>query len=294
MSRPGPAVGQVPLDHLDAPPRPVSPRGRPERPARLQGPGVGREQDAHARVQQGPAVLEVVSSNSELPTCWPLGGQERERHAAADDERVDLGGEDLEHLELVGHLGPAHDGHERPRRVLEDPAQHLDLPGEAQPGRARQELRRPDDGGVGAVGGAEGLVDVGVEALDEPLHEGGVVRLLARVEAQVLHEPDARAQHLQPLPHRVHLPARVGGAGRPAEVRARHHVGTLVEQPAQRRQGGGDPEVVGHRGLAPHADVQRDVEVDPHQHALPVEVGEVLEERDAAQRVHRFSRLPGR
>ena len=81
------------------------------------------------------------------------------------------------------------------------------------------------------MGGAEGLVDVGVEPLDEPLHERGVVRLLARVEAQVLHEPDARAQRLQPLPHRVHLPAGVGCAGRPAEMRAGHHLGALVQQP---------------------------------------------------------------
>ena len=221
------------------------------------------------------------------------GGHERVRHAAADDERVDLRGEDLEHLELVRHLGPAHDRHERTRRVLEDPAQHLDLPGEAQPGRARQEPRWSDDGRVGAVGCAEGLVHVGVEPLDEPLHERGIVRLLPRVEAQVLHEPDARAQHLQPLPHRVHLPAGVRGTGRTTEVRARHHVGALVEQAAQRGQGGGDPEVVGHRGLAPHADVQRDVEVDPDQHALAVELGEILQEWEPAQLAHRLSHPPG-
>ena len=68
----GPAVGQVALDHLDAPPRPVSRRGRPERAARLQGPGVGREQDV-ARPSPGApgSPRGADSSSSELPTCCP-------------------------------------------------------------------------------------------------------------------------------------------------------------------------------------------------------------------------------
>ena len=203
-----------------------------------------------------------------------------------DDQRVHLGGQDLEHLELVRHLGPADDGHEGPGRLLQDAAQHLDLLGEAQPGGARQEPGRADDGGVGPVGRSEGLVHVGVEAGDEPLHEGRVVRLLARVEAQVLRQLHAGAEGLQPLADRVHLPAGIRRAARPPEMRGGHHVGTLVLQPAQGRQRGGDAEVVGHRGPAAYPDVQRHVEVDPHQHAPALQRGEVPQERDAAEGVH--------
>ena len=244
------------------------------------------EQDVHAGFEQRPAIRQVRLVQQRAADVLSPGGQERVRHAAADDERVHLGGQHLEHLELVRHLGAPDDGHERPGRPLQDPAQDLDLPGEAQARRAREEPGRPHDRGVGPVGGAEGLVHVGVEAGDEALHEGGVVGLLARIEAQVLGQLDPGAQRPQPLAHRVHLPAGVRGAGRPAEMRAGHHLGPLVLEPAQRRQRGRDPEVVGHRGPAPHADVEGDVEVDPHQHPLPVERGEIPQERDAAEGVH--------
>ena len=128
---------------------------------------------------------------------------------------------------------------------------------------------------------AEGLVDVGVVPLDQSLYERRVVRLLARVEAQVLGQRDARAQRTQPLAHRVHLPARVRRARRAAEVRRRRDLGALVEKAAQRRQRGVDAEVVGHGGLAPHADVERDVEVDPHEHPPALQGRQVAQERDA-------------
>ncbi len=165
-------------------------------------------------------------------------------------------------------------------------AEHLDLAGEAHARRAGQELGRPDDGGVLAVGRTEGLVDVGIESVDQPGHEGGVVRLLARIEAQVLGQRDAGAQDAQTFAHGVHLPTGVGCARRAAQVRGRHDLGALVEQALERGQGSRDAKVVGHRGPSPHANVQGHVEVDPDQHALPVDIGEILEEREPAQRVH--------
>ena len=170
---------------------------------------------------------------------------------------------------LSATLAPADDRHEGPRGSLEDLPQDLHLAGEAQAGGAGQEGGRADDGGVGAVRGAEGLVDVGVEALYQALHEGRVVGLLARVEAQVLGQPDPRAQHLRGARRTGSISQRGSGApAGPAQMRRRHHLRPLVLQPAQGRQGRRDAEVVGHGGLAPHADVQGDVEVDPHQHPL--------------------------
>ena len=55
-------------------------------------------------------------------------------------------------------------------------------------GGAGQAGGRTDDGCVAAMGDAEGVVDIGVVAVDQLLDEGGVVVLLARVEAQVLAE----------------------------------------------------------------------------------------------------------
>ena len=60
--------------------------------------------------------VERSSSTSESPTAWPLRLQERVGHGAADQERVDLVDQVLDHLDLVGDLGAAEDGDERPRR----------------------------------------------------------------------------------------------------------------------------------------------------------------------------------
>ena len=49
-----------------------------------------------------------------------LRGQEGVGHAASDDERVDLGRQDLEDGQLVGHLGAADDGDEGPGRSVEE------------------------------------------------------------------------------------------------------------------------------------------------------------------------------
>ena len=177
-----------------------------------------------------------------------LRRQERVRHAAPDDQRVDLGGQHLQDCQLVGHLGAPDDGDERPRRTVEEASQHFHLSGEAQARRAGQEVRRPHDGGVAAVRRAERLVHVGVIAPDHALHEGGVVRLLARVEPQVVGERHARAEGVEPPAHGVHLPPWVALPRRPAQVRRRGHLGAVVEEPLQRRERGGDAEVVGHGG----------------------------------------------
>ena len=67
----GPAVGQVALDDLDAAPWPVAVEGGPKVPPGLEGPGVGREEDVDAGVEERPAVGHVDSSSRELPTPCP-------------------------------------------------------------------------------------------------------------------------------------------------------------------------------------------------------------------------------
>ena len=91
-----------------------------------------------------------------------LGGQEGEAHAPAHQEGVDLVEQGLDHPELVGDLGPAQDGDERPLRVVEQAVQDLDLAGQDAPGGRGQESGWTDDGGVRPVGGTEGVVHVQV------------------------------------------------------------------------------------------------------------------------------------
>ena len=62
------------------------------------------------------------SSHSEAPTVWPSAREEREAHRAADQDAVGDLEEAVDDADLVGHLGAADDGDERPPRVVEDAA----------------------------------------------------------------------------------------------------------------------------------------------------------------------------
>jgi hypothetical protein len=218
MSRPIQPSGMVVCSWRTSPPAsglPISPPG-PE------GGDVGGQVDlAVGRSSSCPARVDHVGLEQRVADGVALGGEEREAHAAADDEAVDLGQQRLDDAELVGHLGPAEDGDERAAGVVAQAAEDLDLLGQQPPGRRREVLRRADDGGVRPVRRAERVVDVGVLALDQLLDEGVVVAGLARVEAQVLQQLDARRQLGQALADRVHRVLRVGRAlGRPRWLHA--------------------------------------------------------------------------
>ncbi len=94
--------------------------------------------------------------------------------------------------------------------------------------------------------GAEGVVHVEVQVAGELARERRVVRGLARVEARVLEQPDARVglELAQPLRHRRHAKRRIL-ALRPAEVRAEHDLrGAALEQQPERGERGPDARVV--------------------------------------------------
>ena len=71
-------------------------------------------------------VHEVVLAEAVADGLAP-GLEERVGHGAADDDAVDLGDQVLDDADLVGDLGAAEDGHERPLRVLEGVAEELEL-----------------------------------------------------------------------------------------------------------------------------------------------------------------------
>ena len=227
------------------------------------------------------------SSHSDAPDVVALGLEEREAHRAADEHGVGALQEGLEHADLVGDLRAADDRHERAGRVLEDARERLDLALEQQPGGVRQQLGDAHGRGVRAVRGAERVVHVDVGQRGVALRQLGVVLGLPRLVADVLEhhelgvgdvvevggEHDVGAEQL----------AEVLGDGlqrqlglavlRPAEVRREHDArGAALAQRRDGRQRRADPRVVGDVLRV----VERDVEVDPQEDALALDV-EVLE-----------------
>ena len=214
-----------------------------------------------------------------------VGRREREGHRAADQDGVGALGQRLEHADLVGHLDAAGDHDERMLGIVQQSSERLQLAPQQQPGRARQQVRDALGGGVRAVGGAEGVVDVDIGELRERGRELRVVGRLARVEAQVLEQqhvavaqladgllgdrPDAvgRPRHGpaeqvgQVLAHGLQRGGRVGLALRPAEVRAQDHARAALAQQRDRRQRRADARVVRDRAV-----LQRHVEVDAAEH----------------------------
>ena len=141
----------------------------------------------------------------------PLDLEEGVGHPAADDHGGDAGEEGLQDRDLGGDLGPADDGDERLCGILEDAAEELDLLLHQEAGDARQDLGHPLRGGVRAVRGAEGVVDVDVAQGRELRGELGIVLLLLRVEADVFQEHDVAGLHRlhrRPPPRGRRSPAR--------------------------------------------------------------------------------------
>ena len=106
--------------------------------ARFEGDDVGRQEDGLARGQQRGAVGDPVLVDQRVADVVAGRGQEGEGHAPADHQGVDPVQQRLEDAELVGHLGPADHGDERPVRRAEQAAQDLDLASaRRKPGGAR-------------------------------------------------------------------------------------------------------------------------------------------------------------
>ena len=153
------------------------------------------------------------SSSSESPTPQPLGGEEGEAHPAADQQRVDLRQQRLDHLQLVGDLRPAeHDG-VGPLRVVGQLAQHLDL-GEHQPARVGGQL-------------AGQVVDRGLLAVHDPEPVGDEDALASR-SARRAHRP-ARPARRRPC----WSPAGRSGCS-PAARRRRRSAGRPPPSPRRR------------------------------------------------------------
>jgi hypothetical protein len=152
----------------------------------------GEEEVDAARLrllEDGAREVELVLLHLRLADRDALCLQERVRHRAADADRVGLRDEVLEHLDLVGHLGAAQDRDERLRRVREGLPEVLDLLLDEEAGRLLfHEPRHAGRRRVRAVRRAERVIHPHVGEARQLAREGLVVRLLLRVEAEVLEE----------------------------------------------------------------------------------------------------------
>ena len=240
---------------------------------------------------QGDVLLVVLD---ERPAhVLALGLEERVGHRSPDEDVVGLVQEVLDDRDLVLDLGAAEDGHVGLGRRMDGLAEviHLFLE-EVSGGLDRDELRDGLDRGVGAVAGAERVVDVDVDALGQLFGEGLVVVRLALGEAQVLEdehlslpelllEPgDLGSDDVGGLGHLVRDELGETGRGRlEAHLRVRLALGSAevgsddelrpaVEKIRDGGQGGPDARVVTDLALLG----QRDVEVHPEKDQFALDV----------------------
>ncbi len=120
-----------------------------------------------ARAEQLARQRHAVLLHQRGAGLQPLRAEEGVGHRPADEQAVDLGEQRLDDVDLPGDLGPAEDGDEGALGVVEGAAEVLQLAlhqqaGHGEAAAAADHLRYAGGGGVGAVGGAEGVVDVEV------------------------------------------------------------------------------------------------------------------------------------
>ena len=104
------------------------------------------------------------------------------------------------HAELVGHLRATGDGHERPGGIVAEAQEHLDLLGQQAAGGRRQELGGPTIEACERCDAPKASLTYRSWPAISSFDERRVVGLLARVEAQVLQQLDARRQLGQTSP----------------------------------------------------------------------------------------------
>ena len=279
---------------------------------------VGGGDDVFGQLQDDAALIGSVAGGAHL--VEPVGldqavahrtavrRDERERHGTADQQRVDTLDEGADRPELVETLAPpstatygragSKSRRERVDLALEQP------PGGGGPPLLLEHLGERGHGGVGPVHRAERVVDVVVGEIGEAHRERAIVRLLPRVEAEVLEQDhpagfereslarlldlgteDAVRRHVlhhaseqlrQQFGDRAEAQGFVHPAMWPTEVRRGHDRRAPLEELGERRHARSDPGVVGD-----HAVGERDVQIQADEDAPSRDVAEVVERSEA-------------
>ncbi len=249
-------------------------------------------------VERGFGNVDLVGFDQRLAGGLAQRIEEGVGHAAADQQRVRLVEQVVDHVDLAGDLRAADDGDKRPVGFGQHLAEEVELLLHQQAGGGlRDVMRDAFGGGVGAVRAAEGVVDVDVAERRELLGEGWIVGLFFGVEAQVFQQQGLAglklARHLlrdfadavgregdilARLEDVIEQEAQAGdqrpqahGFDRlalgPAEVRAEDDLGLVAQGVLDGGQRLADAGVVGDDAV-----LQRHVEVDANEHTLVREV----------------------
>ena len=210
MSRPAPAVGDVGPDdaHL-AVAASVS-----RSAARAEGDDVGGQQDRGPRPRRGgPAQLSMrPASSSDAPTAWPWAARKVKAMPPPDDQPVHPCRAALAARRACRPPWPR-----RPRPRTAGPVGQQSPPSTSTSRASRSPAAEGSRAGGPTIEAwarwrdAEGVVHVGVEAVDQPVDEAGVVGLLPGIEAEVLEQLHPRGQ-LGPV-GRGPAPRRTRGRG---------------------------------------------------------------------------------
>ncbi len=147
---------------------------------------------AFAFVQRRLGHVDLVFFDERLAGGDAEGALEGVSHAADDDQRVDLVEQVVDDVDFAGDLGAADDGDEGLLGRFERLAEIGDFLFHQQAGDGGlEEVRDAFCGGMGAVRGAEGVVDVDLGQRGESLGEGRIVGFFFGVVAQIF-----KQQHL--------------------------------------------------------------------------------------------------
>ena len=219
-----------------------------------------------------------------------LRQQEGVRHAATDDQHVDLLDQVLQEIELGRHLGAADDGGHRTLGGFERLGKRIELRLHAAPGIGRELVAEPLGRGMRPMCRRERVVHPEIAEPGKRGGELGVVLLLAFVEARVFEAEDVAGLHrgdggfggsadaIVDERHRPFDDLRDGSgdrpqrllriaALRPPEMREQDHLAALVGDLGDGRAVPLDSGRVGDLAV-----LHRDVEIDAQQHALAANV----------------------
>ena len=165
---------------------------------RVGGEGLGRHHVGRNRhrgaarlhgLDDGLGLAHQAGFGQALADRQAGGEQEGVGDAAANDQAVDLGRQALQDRQLGADLGAGDDGHERALRTGQRFRDGIDLGREQRAGAGQLgELGDAVGAGLGAVRGAEGVVNEDVAQRGHLLGQRRVVLLLAHVHAAVLEQ----------------------------------------------------------------------------------------------------------
>jgi hypothetical protein len=129
------------------------------------------------------------------------------------------------------------------------------------------------------MAGTKRIVDVEVESLYESAYEFWIIRLFARVEAQILHHRDSRHHCGKRLANRLHGESGIHPALGASQVAAHGHQRTVRAQPFECGDRGAETKVVGHFEAAVFFCAKWGIEIRPDENASSPDRGQILEGR---------------